>query len=226
MLKFKGYLTESSNSFDEKVNLFVDFACAELDLDSIPKITLIDNKKLAAEQKSFGGYNPNDQTIIVNIAGRHDADVFRTLAHELTHYKQDLDGRIQEDSGDTGSDIENEANAMAGIIMRNFAKQCEDLFEAKSEGLFPKGGPMKALKNLDNGPGLDFSDKSIRVARMYRSETNPKKRREMAAVQAQMAGVHPSFATDPLADKKRLPRIYRYLNARDYLVNRINKKKK
>jgi hypothetical protein len=33
------------------------------------------------------------------------------------------------DSGETGSDIENEANACAGIIMRNFGEIVENLYD-------------------------------------------------------------------------------------------------
>ena len=49
-------------------------------------------------------------------------DVLRTLAHELTHYKQYLKKQLNKDSGKTGSPQENEAHAKAGIIMRHFNK--------------------------------------------------------------------------------------------------------
>ena len=50
-------------------------------------------------------------------------DVFRSIAHELVHHKQNLDGRLGkniEKEGVTGSKIENEANSEAGKIMRYF----------------------------------------------------------------------------------------------------------
>jgi Zn-dependent peptidase ImmA (M78 family) len=52
------------------------------------------------------------------------------LAHELTHYKQDLEGRIDENSGEAGSDIENEANATAAVIMRNYGKANRGIYES------------------------------------------------------------------------------------------------
>ena len=56
---------------------------------------------------------------------RHPMDIFRSVAHELVHHKQNEDGRLGHSSeeGSTGSDIENEANAMAGVVMRHYGKK-------------------------------------------------------------------------------------------------------
>jgi Zn-dependent peptidase ImmA (M78 family) len=54
---------------------------------------------------------------------RHPNDILRTIAHELVHYKQDTEHRLEPDSGTTGSPEENQANAVAGIVMRHFNKQ-------------------------------------------------------------------------------------------------------
>lgn len=132
MKKFSTFLSEETNTINDHVDDFLQFALQELGLEQLPEINLINDKKLASEARSFGGYRPYDQSISINIAGRHMADVFRTLAHELVHYKQDIDNRLDENSGVTGSDIENEANAMAGIIMRNYAQHNEQLFEGKA----------------------------------------------------------------------------------------------
>ena len=53
-------------------------------------------------------------------------DILRTLAHELVHYKQKTLGKIKHDSGETGSPEENQANTIAGIIMRHFNKEYPD----------------------------------------------------------------------------------------------------
>ena len=57
------------------------------------------------------------------------ADLLRTLAHELVHRKQDEDGRIDYNSGETGSEIENEANAQAGILLRDFGKIDKEIYQ-------------------------------------------------------------------------------------------------
>jgi hypothetical protein len=60
-------------------------------------------------------------------------DVCRTLAHELVHYKQDLDKQLEDDdAGATGSPQENEANAEAAVIMRNWGKKHPELFAQES----------------------------------------------------------------------------------------------
>jgi Zn-dependent peptidase ImmA (M78 family) len=42
----------------------------------------------------------------------------RTLAHELVHLAQANFKELTPEDGVTGSDVENEANALAGILMR------------------------------------------------------------------------------------------------------------
>ena len=128
MKTFKQYLNESVH---DHLDHFVGFASNHLGLDNPPSIELVDDKEHAQENASFGGYSPSEHSIKVNISGRHTADVFRTLAHELVHHKQNLDNRIQHDSGATGSDIENEANSEAGVIMRNYAKVNRGIFESR-----------------------------------------------------------------------------------------------
>jgi hypothetical protein len=83
--------------------------------------------------RSFGSFNPNNDKIWVYVKNRNMADILRTLAHELVHRKQAEDGRIENKSGNTGSDIENEANAMAGILLRKFGKQNENIYESKKK---------------------------------------------------------------------------------------------
>jgi Zn-dependent peptidase ImmA (M78 family) len=79
--------------------------------------------------RSFGYFSPNDNKIWVYCGNRNMADILRTLAHELVHRKQDEDGRISYESGKTGSEIENEANAKAGVLLRDFGKQHEEIYQ-------------------------------------------------------------------------------------------------
>jgi hypothetical protein len=111
------------------VKEFMRHVMSELRLDSLPKINFSNDSQEAINNKSWGGYMPGEQSIQIVVAKRHPADVFRTLAHELVHYKQDITGRLKPNDGKTGSDIENEANSRAAIIMRNFAQAKPNLFE-------------------------------------------------------------------------------------------------
>jgi hypothetical protein len=111
------------------VKEFMKHVMNELELDNLPPIKLSDNSQEAIDMRSWGGYQPSDKSIYIVTAKRHPADVFRTLAHELVHYKQDTEGRLKPGSGMTGSDDENEANSRAAVIMRNFAQAKPNLFE-------------------------------------------------------------------------------------------------
>ena len=122
-LLFEGKVTP------DLLDKFLRHCSQELDLDSLPEINLVDNKEYSLKNKSFGGYMPGAKSIILSTDGRHPVDIFRTLAHELTHFKQDLLGDLEgDDVGETGSPQENEANAMAGIIMRNFGRKYPEVF--------------------------------------------------------------------------------------------------
>lgn len=106
---------------------FLSLCCAELGLTSLPPINWM-TQKGGVENRTFGQYVPDKKSIDISIRGRHPLDIMRTLAHELVHYKQSVEGRLKPQSGKTGSQEENEANSKAGIIMRKFAKAYPDAF--------------------------------------------------------------------------------------------------
>lgn len=96
----------------------------ELGIDQLPSIQMVDTESTVGGGTSFGEFDGNSIRVVT--MGRHPMDVARTLAHELVHWKQMIDG-VDLDGSD-GSDTENEANAIAGIIMRKFAKVYPDYF--------------------------------------------------------------------------------------------------
>lgn len=115
--------TELTNKFVKK---FLPWLKQELGIEQLPKIQLL--KELPTQ--SFGTYDSNTNTLYVVTAGRHPVDVLRTMAHELTHHIQNIEGRLGPDSGETGTDEENEANANAGIVMRKFAEENPEYLRA------------------------------------------------------------------------------------------------
>jgi hypothetical protein len=70
--------------------------------------------------------------IKVYVKDRACIDIIRSLGHELTHHKQNLDGRLTnvEKDGSDGSEIENEANAVAGKLIRLWGKQRPEIYES------------------------------------------------------------------------------------------------
>ncbi len=100
------------NNDKKLLKKFVGFAIKELGIQKPPSgITLSNNNDKAKSRRTFGTFNQNDDKIWVYVKNRNMADLLRTLAHELVHRKQAEDGRLNPNSGETGSEIENEANA-------------------------------------------------------------------------------------------------------------------
>jgi Zn-dependent peptidase ImmA (M78 family) len=119
-------------TIEERIQIiedFIDFVSDHLKIESLPKITFIDDKSWVLDRHSFGEYNGAGKTIVMYIANRNLADILRTLGHELTHHKQNELNLIRQGSGATGSSIEDEANIVAGILMREFGKRNELIYE-------------------------------------------------------------------------------------------------
>jgi hypothetical protein len=128
-------INESRNSSKwlKILELFLPIAMKELKITTLPSIKPAKTLKVHDHQATFGRFLNGDVKIELAIANRHPIDVLRTLAHELTHYKQFLAKELDHNSGETGSPQENEAHAIAGIIMRNFNKQYPNLIKLKSK---------------------------------------------------------------------------------------------
>jgi len=131
-MRAKEILTEGMSKRDTyKILLdFIKFAAQDLELKSLPKFDFAFDNFRSVQHKSFGGYAPGGEHITITVKNRHIMDVCRTLAHELVHYSQDLKKELEDDdAGATGSPQENEANARAAVIMRNWGKRNPNFFE-------------------------------------------------------------------------------------------------
>jgi hypothetical protein len=109
---------------------FINFVSDGLQLKELPKIMYSDDIGEVKEKCSFAHYDPNSFSVLVYIGDRNMADCLRSLGHEMVHHKQNEEGRITDDSGETGSEIENEANSKAGIFLRDFGKKHNDIYDA------------------------------------------------------------------------------------------------
>lgn len=87
------------------------------------------------EPITTGAYNPNTKVCASIIAGRHLVDWCRTVAHELTHYRQDIKGQLNKPHAEIGGDIEDEANIMSGRITKYFIKNILTAEDKKRLGL-------------------------------------------------------------------------------------------
>lgn len=121
----------NKNTLLDALQDFLPFAVRELKLNSLPKIKL--RKHIPDEdQPTFGRFENDSRIINLGIQDRHPIDILRTLAHELVHYKQLLKNGLEKDSGETGSYDENQANSLAGIIMRKFNKKFPEYFNSSA----------------------------------------------------------------------------------------------
>ena len=127
MKNFREYLKEQETQ--SSIHDFMNYCKDDLGITELPKLVIIDDRGAARENTSFGGYSPSEKVIHLNIAGRHLADVLRTLGHELVHHKQNQDGVLHSYAGETGSEFENEANSRAGVLMRNYGKLNPAIYE-------------------------------------------------------------------------------------------------
>ncbi len=133
-MRAKDFLVES---IEEKKDIFIDMfkkflplAMKIIDLKGLPRMVFLTNIN-DQEQPTFGQYVNDEKTLYVSMANRHPNDILRTIAHELVHYKQDTEHQLHANSGSTGSPEENQANAVAGIVMRNFNKQYPEYLTVK-----------------------------------------------------------------------------------------------
>ena len=99
----------------EKLNTFVKFVKDQLELKTVPTIS-IQNGRNGLKTTANYDYNKENKVVKVNAKNRALVDVMRSIAHEMVHHKQNEEGRLKSDSGKTGSEIENEANAKAGKV--------------------------------------------------------------------------------------------------------------
>jgi len=117
----------------EIISDFIDYCKGRLGIQTHPKIEFTDNREWAVGHRSFGAYSPDTDSIVVYTNNRNLADTLRTLAHELVHHRQRELGKVEDaNAGKTGSPIENEANALAGVLMRDYGKTNDLIYENKS----------------------------------------------------------------------------------------------
>jgi hypothetical protein len=127
----KQLLREGLLTRDEK-NLkaiadFVNFAKEVLGIDDDMKVLLAFER--TPELKTTAYYN-TDGYLVVYVKNRAIVDVFRSIAHEMVHHKQNIEGRLKNiaSDGEDGSPIENEANAIAGVIIRKYGNLRPEIY--------------------------------------------------------------------------------------------------
>jgi hypothetical protein len=123
-------IREDAGVTDEQIlKDFVDFCVKELKIKRMPVVKLRRDPQWSVRNKTFGRYIDDAKTLEVSWGNRHIMDVLRTVAHELTHKHQHERESMPASAGETGSKYENEANAQAGVLMRDYGRLHPELFD-------------------------------------------------------------------------------------------------
>ena len=134
----KMFLENEPSDQETTVQEFIDHVIGRLGIDPRPEIVLHSDPAWSKQNQSFGRYNADTHALEVNLLDRHIMDILRTVAHELVHCRQNQQKPLPDHAGKTGSPWENDANARAGVIMRDYAESNPEKFTESASGYIPK----------------------------------------------------------------------------------------
>jgi hypothetical protein len=122
-------------SKQQKVKQFADWAIQRLKIKKPPQINYSNDFKRVASHRTFGTTLPTGE-VWVYLGNRNAADIMRTLCHELVHVLQFELGTAQVGmSEEQRLAVEDQANALAGRMMRQYGKQHVDIYEGRTGSL-------------------------------------------------------------------------------------------
>ena len=130
MKSFKEFISHKETPRRKMIDEFVQFAKNKLGIQELPTFEFDHDVSSAKSKRTMATYNPSDKHIWCYENNRNMADLLRSIAHELTHHKQNEDGRLYAGAGETGTDIENEANSMAGVMLREYGQLNSEIYES------------------------------------------------------------------------------------------------
>lgn len=196
------------------VKKFINFAAKDLKLTSLPIIKFVGSEE---NKKDAFGHFVGDM-ICVRITERHPIDVMRTLAHELIHWKQK-----NENKDESEQMKEDEANALAGRIMRDFDTTHPEVFKdpaIKANMMEDEGGGMTVQSILPanrTGNGIMGFDPIL--------NPNKKKKTNGIGVSYEDAGKDTSFQKSFKGNSfKQFSGIQRRKTAAEILIKKLGKK--
>jgi hypothetical protein len=120
-----GFLNDDNK---EKLTAFVKFVKNQLELKTVPTISIKGNRD---GLKTTANYDYTKENKIIKVYGKNRAliDIMRSVAHEMVHHKQFEDGRLEQRPPDIGGEIEDEANAKAGQYIKLYSKEDPTIYE-------------------------------------------------------------------------------------------------
>ena len=183
---------------------FIRFAVKHIGLTTVPTIHLVG--KSENSHNAFGHFlgTRKGSTISVRITDRHPIDVMRTIAHELIHHHQRNKGVAKSEQMK-----EDEANAMAGRIMREYDNAYPHVFKAKPINNLKEDGAV-----MSSGAGIAGSagdpDTSNPLAKPFLNKKKTAMIRRAAVLEGiinQLLAGNMNARDNPNKDKKGLGKI-------------------
>jgi len=130
-------LTESESLFtsEEKNHLrgFVDLVIKELGIENEVNIDYTEDKSkvdTTAVYRYEDGENADIENAEVTVYTKERAlqDIMRSVAHELVHHHQNEEGELKGKIQNVGGPIEDEANAVAGELLKKYGLQHPEIY--------------------------------------------------------------------------------------------------
>lgn len=111
-------------NYVDRIIHFIQFTAKLLKLDQDYTIYLLG--KGENDGSTTGGYHPGNNTISVLYEGRTLIDILRSIAHEIEHQRQNTLGLITSKPQNVGGFLENDANIIAGVLIKLYVKYIDD----------------------------------------------------------------------------------------------------
>lgn len=133
-------LSEGKTTFpseDKKVlDDFINFTKKELNIKYDVDIEFRDDDGENNEIKTTAVYQYSDKDpksdiadIKVHAGDRYLIDIMRSVAHELVHHQQNEKGKLKGKISNVGGPIEDEANAVAGELLKKYGTQHPEIYD-------------------------------------------------------------------------------------------------
>ena len=167
---------------------FIDSCVEYLGIKQAPTIIIKKDPEWTRRHGTFGQFDTETGSITLAVSGRHVLDILRTLAHELTHARQDELATMPVDAGKTGSPYEDEANAMAGRIMRHWVDQYPEFFKdiPLEESVKDRLAAVAAAACIAGTPGCATTGDAVRGVQAAGTAAQTIKRMGRAGAEEEM----------------------------------------
>ena len=116
---------ERTNKNSELLKEFARYVVSELGIQTNANIKFLFESD--PNYPSAGGYLPQEKQVICAVKNRAIADIMRTLAHELTHHRQNELGMIGANDTDNQR-LEDQANVFSGRLVRWFGRTHKEIY--------------------------------------------------------------------------------------------------